>query len=121
MPIGATVIIDGIETAAVILSLVKAIIYGVKKVVYFKKRCRELAGDVTRLLGLLEKHKESIDRLDTVDELRKCLSECLDFVIQCQSRSIFTIAVEVALRHRYPKLKHELDILIDSLSLELDV
>jgi hypothetical protein len=121
MPFDPILVAEGTHTAAGLLSLAKQIIDGVKKVIYFKKQCRELASGSTRLCALLEKNKTSIDKLDVPHRLRNCLSECLDFVIQCQGWTTFTVTVEVAFRHRYPKLKQELEKLIGELNTEVNV
>jgi len=121
MPIDPSLVVEGLDTAAGLLSLSKKIIDGVKKVIYYKEACLELGVDSARLYALLERNKTSIDRLGNVHMLRNCLFECLDFVIQCQSWTIFTVTIEVAFRHRFPKLKQELEKLIGRLSMELNV
>jgi len=121
MPIDGIVVAEGLETSAGLILLAKKIVDGVKKVIRFKKECRNFGRDATRLSQLLEKHKASVEKLYIVDELRSCLSECLDFIIQCQSWATFTVAWEVACRHRYPKLKQQLEDLVSQLNTEVNV
>ena len=87
----------------------------------FKKECRQLASDSTLLCGLLEKNKVAIDKLDVAHSLRICLSECLDFVIECQGWSTITVTLEVVLRHRYRKLTDNFEKLIRQLNMEVNV
>jgi hypothetical protein len=99
---------EGLDTVAGLVSVVGKIISAAKKVVRFKRECRQLASESTLLSALLEKNKSVLNQVEVVQQLNACLSNCLDFVIQCQEWSKVTVALEVTCRHRYPELKHEL-------------
>lgn len=121
MPIDPASTIQTVEAAAALMLLVHKIIKAVQHARRFKKECRQLSGSSTLLLGILEKNRSVLERLDVRQQLNRCLKDCLDFVIQCQDWGRVTVFLEVVFRNRYPRLKHELDHWISYFNAEVGV
>ena len=121
MPADPFTVAQAIDTTASLITLAGKIVAALIKVVRFKKECIKLAGDVSLLSGILEKRKAVIESLEVTGPLNGCLSDCLDFVIQCQEWGLAAVATEVILRNRYASLKIRLEKWIEFTNFEANV
>jgi hypothetical protein len=110
-----------LEATDIAVGVIERIVRAIIAARRFKKECKDLGNQVALLRGMLEKNKSALEKMDVPGYLTDCLSKCLVFVIQCQDWGRVSVLVEVVFRHRYPKLKGELNQWINYFNAETGV
>jgi hypothetical protein len=87
----------------------------------FRSKCALVNADAKLLLKLLEKNKEAVDGLETLDAFKQCLADIESFVTSCASWSKIDVGLEVFIHRRFPALREKTRALIEKFTFEVEV